>query len=256
MALPPAAAVWSRTGARPKVSGPNSPANRPSHLMYGTDVVRGEHPASPVAASDATAPSVLIRQRGRSSSSFRRRLLVEAVNRRSGGLPRPQPPGLDYSPVSGAPAAAAEVPSSADIAVPAVFISGPLPTCGRCADRFSRILHLHTWLQFACAMHNIGFIHNFDLFWERPSFYGPDGLHPNRLKLEASMRLPKVVVSHAGPVETKGKIPWTQQEKMAVQQFMTSFVAMRKVPGKNECIMCIEKSSPALQRRTWKDKTL
>ncbi|CAG5930740.1 unnamed protein product [Menidia menidia] len=55
------------------------------------------------------------------------------------------------------------------------------------------------------------------------------------------------------PVETKGKIPWTQQEKMAVQQFMTSFVAMRKVPGKNECIMCIEKSSPALQRRTWKD---
>ncbi|CAG6022018.1 unnamed protein product [Menidia menidia] len=69
-------------------------------------------------------------------------------------------------------------------------------------------------------------------------------------------RMDAVVASsmfHRGPVETKGKIPWTQQEKMAVQQFMTSFVAMRKVPGKNECIMCIEKSSPALQRRTWKD---
>ncbi|CAG5867197.1 unnamed protein product [Menidia menidia] len=49
MVLPPAAAVWSRTGARPKASGPNSPANRPSHLTYGTDVVRGEHPASPTA---------------------------------------------------------------------------------------------------------------------------------------------------------------------------------------------------------------
>ncbi|CAG5867198.1 unnamed protein product [Menidia menidia] len=77
MALPSAAAVWSRTGARPKVSGPNSPANRPTHLPYGTDVVRGEHPTSPMAASDPTAPSVLIRQRGRSSSSsFPRRLLV------------------------------------------------------------------------------------------------------------------------------------------------------------------------------------
>ncbi|CAG5897225.1 unnamed protein product, partial [Menidia menidia] len=55
------------------------------------------------------------------------------------------------------------------------------------------------------------------------------------------------------PVETKGKIPWTQQEKMAVQPFMTSFVAMRKVPEKYECIMCIKKSSPALQQRTWID---
>ncbi|KAM9751504.1 uncharacterized protein ACNS7B_008328 isoform 1-T1 [Menidia menidia] len=69
----------------------------------------------------------------------------------------------------------------------------------------------------------------------------------------SKMRTKQGVAADSGPVETKGKIPWTQQEKMAVQQFMTSFVAMRKVPGKNECIMCIEKSSPALQRRTWKD---
>lgn len=57
------------------------------------------------------------------------------------------------------------------------FISGPLPTMGRGDVRYSRILYLHTWLQSVCAAHNICFIHNFDLFWERPSFFGRDGLH-------------------------------------------------------------------------------
>ncbi|MEQ2241909.1 hypothetical protein ILYODFUR_030228, partial [Ilyodon furcidens] len=51
----------------------------------------------------------------------------------------------------------------------------------------------------------------------------------------------------------KVKTPWNQQEKQAVQKYMASFVALRKVPGKNECLACIDKSSPALHRRTWKD---
>ena len=63
----------------------------------------------------------------------------------------------------------------------AVFVSGPLPTLGRGDVRFSRILYLHTWLQSACAAHNIRFIHNFDMFWERPSFFGRDGLHLSTL---------------------------------------------------------------------------
>ena len=62
-----------------------------------------------------------------------------------------------------------------------VFISGPLPTLSRGAERFSRLLSLNTWLQFTCSAHNICFIDNFNLFWNRPAFYRPDGLHPNPL---------------------------------------------------------------------------
>lgn len=62
-----------------------------------------------------------------------------------------------------------------------VFISGPIPTLGRGAARFSRILYLSTWLQSACRAHDTGFIDNFNLFWNRSSFFKADGLHPNRL---------------------------------------------------------------------------
>ena len=62
-----------------------------------------------------------------------------------------------------------------------VWLSGPLPTDGRGAGRFSRILSLNTWLQSACRIHNIGFIDNFNLFWNRPSLIRADGLHPNSL---------------------------------------------------------------------------
>ncbi|KAG8001673.1 hypothetical protein GBF38_007428 [Nibea albiflora] len=39
-----------------------------------------------------------------------------------------------------------------------VFISGPIPTVGRGAGRFSRLLSLHTWLQSASRIYNFGFI--------------------------------------------------------------------------------------------------
>lgn len=61
-----------------------------------------------------------------------------------------------------------------------VFISGPIPTVARGADSFSRILSLNTWLQSTCSTHNINFIDNFNLFWNRSLLFKADGLHPNR----------------------------------------------------------------------------
>uniref|UniRef100_A0A8C7Y8H4 SGNH hydrolase-type esterase domain-containing protein n=1 Tax=Oryzias sinensis TaxID=183150 RepID=A0A8C7Y8H4_9TELE len=62
-----------------------------------------------------------------------------------------------------------------------VFISGPIPTLTRGSTRFSRILSLHTWLLSTSQTHRFGFIDNFNLFWNHPSFYRPDGLHPSLL---------------------------------------------------------------------------
>ncbi|CAI5682613.1 unnamed protein product [Oreochromis niloticus] len=59
------------------------------------------------------------------------------------------------------------------------FISGPTPTCGRGIGRFSRLLGLNTWLSSACVSHGVGFINNFDAFWERRHLFGSDGLHLN-----------------------------------------------------------------------------
>lgn len=59
------------------------------------------------------------------------------------------------------------------------LISGPLPF--HAAGCFSRLLSLNAWLQSTCRAFNFGFIHNFNLFWNRPSFYKTDGVHPNRL---------------------------------------------------------------------------
>lgn len=62
-----------------------------------------------------------------------------------------------------------------------VFINGPIPTLSRGAERFSRILSLSTWLQHTCPAHNLSFIDNFNLFWNRSGFYRHDGLHPSTL---------------------------------------------------------------------------
>ncbi|XP_075968775.1 uncharacterized protein LOC142971920 [Anarhichas minor] len=60
------------------------------------------------------------------------------------------------------------------------FLSGPIPTLNRGSVRFSRIRTLNIWLQSACRAHNVGFIDNFNLFWNRRSLYARDGLHPNK----------------------------------------------------------------------------
>ncbi|KAL7372217.1 hypothetical protein ABVT39_012227 [Epinephelus coioides] len=49
------------------------------------------------------------------------------------------------------------------------------------------------------------------------------------------------------------KRPWSVEERTAVLQRMTKFVALRKVPAKNDCLLCIKKESPVLSTRTWKD---
>lgn len=62
-----------------------------------------------------------------------------------------------------------------------VFISGPLPSLARGGMRFSRLLYLNTWLQSTCSLNSLAFIDNFNLFWNRSSFYRADGIHPRRL---------------------------------------------------------------------------
>lgn len=59
------------------------------------------------------------------------------------------------------------------------FISGPIPSFRRGMGSFSRLLSLHSWLQVECSIHNIHYIDNFNLFWERASFFNRDGLHPS-----------------------------------------------------------------------------
>uniref|UniRef100_A0A3Q1GLT4 SGNH hydrolase-type esterase domain-containing protein n=1 Tax=Acanthochromis polyacanthus TaxID=80966 RepID=A0A3Q1GLT4_9TELE len=62
-----------------------------------------------------------------------------------------------------------------------VFISRPIPTLSRGAERFSRLLSLSVWLWHTCTTHNLNFIHNFNLFWNRPAFYRRDRLHLSTL---------------------------------------------------------------------------
>uniref|UniRef100_A0A8C4SYK5 SGNH hydrolase-type esterase domain-containing protein n=1 Tax=Erpetoichthys calabaricus TaxID=27687 RepID=A0A8C4SYK5_ERPCA len=60
-----------------------------------------------------------------------------------------------------------------------IFISGPLPLVRRSNEYYSRLLGLNNWLQGFCKNQDIGYINNWDLFWERPRFFKRDGLHPN-----------------------------------------------------------------------------
>lgn len=61
------------------------------------------------------------------------------------------------------------------------FISGPIPTLGRGYESFSRLLGLSTWLSSACLEQQVGFIDNFNIFWNIKSRFMSDGIHPNNL---------------------------------------------------------------------------
>ena len=61
-----------------------------------------------------------------------------------------------------------------------LVVSGPLPTYNRGCNSFSRILALHTWLANWTEKNDIGFVNNFDSFWERKDLFKRDGLHPNK----------------------------------------------------------------------------
>uniref|UniRef100_A0A8C4S2B9 SGNH hydrolase-type esterase domain-containing protein n=1 Tax=Erpetoichthys calabaricus TaxID=27687 RepID=A0A8C4S2B9_ERPCA len=60
-----------------------------------------------------------------------------------------------------------------------IFTSGPLPLVRQSNEYYSRLLGLNNWLQGFCKNQDIGFINNWDLFWERLRFFKRDGLHPN-----------------------------------------------------------------------------
>lgn len=47
-----------------------------------------------------------------------------------------------------------------------ILISGQLPTYRRGNEYFSRLFALNNWLESFCKMQNLGFINNWDLFWE------------------------------------------------------------------------------------------
>ena len=46
------------------------------------------------------------------------------------------------------------------------------------------------------------------------------------------------------------KRPWTDREKDAVQRRMAKFIALKKVPGKKDCLLCIGKESPVFCTQT------
>nr|XP_054587468.1 uncharacterized protein LOC129152207 isoform X3 [Nothobranchius furzeri] len=59
--------------------------------------------------------------------------------------------------------------------------------------------------------------------------------------------------AQCGHLQIKGKTPWNEQEKLAVKQHLAVFAEGAR---KKDCILSIEKSSPVLQKRTWKEHGL
>lgn len=56
-----------------------------------------------------------------------------------------------------------------------VLISGPTPTCGQGIGRFSKLFSLNTWLSSVCDSHSMGFIDNFNVFWDRRHLFRTTG---------------------------------------------------------------------------------
>ncbi|XP_056613942.1 uncharacterized protein LOC130429417 [Triplophysa dalaica] len=65
-----------------------------------------------------------------------------------------------------------------------IIVSGPLPTYRRGNEKFSRLFTLNNWLMSWCIEQKLLFVNNFDLFWERPRLFRPDGLHPSSIGAE------------------------------------------------------------------------
>uniref|UniRef100_A0A3Q1FHY2 SGNH hydrolase-type esterase domain-containing protein n=1 Tax=Acanthochromis polyacanthus TaxID=80966 RepID=A0A3Q1FHY2_9TELE len=93
-----------------------------------------------------------------------------------------------------------------------VFISGPTPTCDRGVGRFSRLLSLNTWLSSVCGSYNMGFINNFDAFWQWRNLFGADGLHLNSagcrlLSANLTYGIPQGELPRGDPPALSGR-PW------------------------------------------------
>ncbi|XP_034545263.1 RNA polymerase-associated protein LEO1-like [Notolabrus celidotus] len=66
---------------------------------------------------------------------------------------------------------------------------------------------------------------------------------------------PKKTARERSDVDVKklGKRPWTDKERTAVKRRLAKFIALKKVPAKQDCLMCIGQESSVLRTRTWKD---
>uniref|UniRef100_A0A3P9MAF5 SGNH hydrolase-type esterase domain-containing protein n=1 Tax=Oryzias latipes TaxID=8090 RepID=A0A3P9MAF5_ORYLA len=134
----------------------------------------------------------------RSSTSSRRRILLKnaVLRRRPGGLPSlesqrsisptEQKHKKEASPVqpSGVDSANSEphMPPHRPLFAPTTLIVGDsIIRHVRFFNDLIRLLGMSTWLQAACLTQKCCFIDNFNLFWNRTSFYCLDGTHPNRM---------------------------------------------------------------------------
>ncbi|XP_051795880.1 uncharacterized protein LOC110968868 isoform X1 [Acanthochromis polyacanthus] len=54
-------------------------------------------------------------------------------------------------------------------------------------------------------------------------------------------------------VKKQGNRPWNDQERSAVKRHLGKFIALKKVPAKQHCLMCIDKESSVLRARRWTD---
>ncbi|XP_062322513.1 high mobility group nucleosome-binding domain-containing protein 3-like isoform X2 [Osmerus eperlanus] len=60
-------------------------------------------------------------------------------------------------------------------------------------------------------------------------------------------------VANEEPGAVKGqKMPWRPEERDAVFQHLGKYITLQRVPGKTECMACLNKE-PTLHRRSWKD---
>ena len=60
------------------------------------------------------------------------------------------------------------------------------------------------------------------------------------------------LVSLIGSKRTVKRIPWTEEERSAVNSEIEHFLRIRKTPGKLDCDNCLRKYQ-CLSRRNWKD---
>ena len=67
----------------------------------------------------------------------------------------------------------------------AFFLSGPISRHDSGDIGFSRVVSINSWLKRLCRNHDIPFIDNFNLFWNRSSFFNRDRLHPNKWGIQA-----------------------------------------------------------------------
>ncbi|KAL7369693.1 hypothetical protein ABVT39_005840 [Epinephelus coioides] len=183
-AFPPLTGSCPPAGGCPAGSRPPVPTRSSSQRKrLVRDVVRWHSSHSPRLARDHTWSPGVGGGSGRSHNPGHRGLYREA-RPHEGGVNLVVPRSLRYQ-RNRENTRHPELPSTGEKdyyyhAVPGVFISGPTPTYGRGIGSFSHLLSLNTWLSSACNSHHVGFINNFDVFWERRHLFGPDGLHLNR----------------------------------------------------------------------------